>query len=170
MERACERVKGGQAKSCLACGKAKQRCVGAVGEGGEGLNGTPMGELTGLVRELVGEMRGFREELREVKEVVEKGLRNVARANHSWHRTPVADVLDYTEWWAGFPQEEMEEEYQELWREDLGYWEFLKQKQVGQEELDELVTTRFRDYELEAGEEERGGGLKEQAPEVDLEE
>ena len=29
-----------------------------------------MGELTGLVRELVGEMRGFREELREVKKVV----------------------------------------------------------------------------------------------------
>ena len=57
MERACERVKGGRAKSCLACGKAKQRCVGAVWEGGEGLNGTLMGELTGLVRELVGEKK-----------------------------------------------------------------------------------------------------------------
>ena len=134
------------------------------------MNGTPMGELTGLVRELVGEMRGFREELREVKEVVEKGLRNVARASHSWHRTPVTDALDYAEWWAGFPQEEMEEEYQELWREDLGYWEYLKQKQVGQEELDELVTMRFRDYEMEAGGEESGEGLEERVPEVDLEE
>ena len=115
-------------------------------------------------------MKGFWEELREVKEVVEKGLKNVARASHSWHRTPVADALNYAEWWAGFPQEEMEEEYQELWREDLGYWEFLKQKQVGQEELEELVTTRFRDYEMEAGEEESGGGLEERVPEVDLEE
>ena len=48
------------------------------------MNGVPIGELTGLVRELVKEMRGFREELQEMKEVVEKGLRNVAKANHSW--------------------------------------------------------------------------------------
>ena len=46
------------------------------------MNRVPMAELTGLVRELVGEMRGFREELREVKKVVEKGLRNVARVSH----------------------------------------------------------------------------------------
>ena len=104
-------MKGGWAKSCLACGKVKQRCVGVVWEGGEGLNGTLMGELMGLVRELVGEMRGFREELWEVKKVVEKGLRNVVRASHSWHRTPIMDVLNYMEWWAGFPQEEIEEEY-----------------------------------------------------------
>ena len=51
------------------------------------MNRMPMGELMGLVRELVGEMRGFREELREMKEVVEKGLRNVMKANHSWHQT-----------------------------------------------------------------------------------
>ena len=38
-----------------------------VWEGGVGLNGVPMAELTGLVRELVGEMKGFREELREMK-------------------------------------------------------------------------------------------------------
>ena len=49
MEWECERVKGGQAKSCLACGKAKQKWVGAVWEGGDGLNRMPMGELTVLV-------------------------------------------------------------------------------------------------------------------------
>ena len=163
-------MKGGWAKSCLACGKAKQRCVGAVWEGGEGLNRTPMGELMGLVRELVGEMRGFREELWEVKKVVEKGLRNVVRASHSWHRTPIVDALNYMEWWAGFPQEEIEEEYQELWREDLTYWEYLKEKQVDKEKLDKLVTMRFWDNKLEEGEEERGDGLKERVPEVDLEE
>ena len=168
MERACDRVKGGRAKSCLACGRAKQRCVGSVWEGGDGLNGVPMAELTGLVRELVGEMKGFREELREVKEVVEKGFKNVARASHSWHRTPVADALNYAEWWAGFPQEEMEEEYQELWKEDLGYWEYLKQMQVGAEEMEELVTARFLDYQLEEG--ERGAGPEERVPEVELEE
>ena len=124
----------------------------------------------GLVRELVGEMRGFREELREVKKVVEKGLRNVARASHSWHRTPIVDALNYMEWWAGFPQEEIEEEYQELWREDLTYWEYLKEKQVDKEKLDELVTTRFWDDELEEGEEERGDGLEEWVPKVHLEE
>ena len=50
------------------------------------MNGVPMAELMGLVRELVGEMKGFQEELREVKEAVEKGFKNVARASHSWHR------------------------------------------------------------------------------------
>ena len=134
------------------------------------MNGVPMAELTGLVRELVGEMKGFREELREVKKVVEKGLRNVARANHSWHRNSVGDALDYTDWWAEFPLEEMEEEYQELWREDLTYWEHLKEKQVDKEKLDKMVTMRFRDYELEEGEAERGDGLEEWVSEVDLEE
>ena len=132
------------------------------------MNGVPMAELTGLVRELVGEMKGFREELREVKEAVAKGFKNVARASHSWHRTPITDALDYAEWWVGFPQEEMEEEYQELWREDLGYWEYLKQKQVGPEELEELVTTRFRDYELEEG--EGGAGPEEWVSLGELEE
>ena len=59
LEQACKRVKGGQAKSCLACRRVKQRCVGSVWEGGDGLNRVPMVELTGLVRELVGEMKGF---------------------------------------------------------------------------------------------------------------
>ena len=58
LERDCERVKGGQAKSCMACGKVKWKCMGVVWEGGEGLNGMLMEELMGLVRELVGEMRG----------------------------------------------------------------------------------------------------------------
>ena len=126
--------------------------------------------MTGLVRELVGEMRGFREELWEVKKVVEKGLRNVVKASHLWHRNPVRDALDYADWWAEFPLEEMEEEYQELWWEDLTYWEYLKEKQVDKEKLDELVTARFWDYELEKGEEERGDGLEEWISEVDLEE
>ena len=161
-------MKGGQEKSCLACGKVKQKCVGAVWEGGEGLNGMPMGELMGLVRELVGEMRGFREELREVKEVVEKGLRNVVKASHLWHQTPVADALNYAEWWVGFPQEEMEREYQELWKEDGTYWEYLKVQQIDREKLDELVVARYKDYELEGGEEEVGP--EDRVPEVELEE
>ena len=144
--------------------------MGLVWEGGDGLNGMPMGELVGLVRELVWEMRGFREELREVKKVVEKGLRNVAKASHLWHRTPIVDALNYMEWWVGFQQEEIEEEYQELWREDLMYWEYLKKKQVDKEKLDEFITTSFKDYKLEEGKEERGDGLEEWVPEVDLEE
>ena len=167
MERACDRVKGGRAKSCLACGRAKQRCVGSVWEGGDGLNGVPMAELTGLVRELVGEMKGFREELREVKEAVEKGFKNVARASHSWHRTPVADVLDYAEWWAGFPQEEMDREYQELWLEDGMYWKYLKER-IDEGELDTMVNERVADYEVEEG--EGGVGPEDQVSKVDLEE
>ena len=167
MERACDRVKGGRAKSCLACGRAKQRCVGSVWEGGDGLNGVPMAELTGLVRELVGEMKGFWEELREVKKVVEKGLKNVARASHSWHRTPVANALDYAEWWAGFPQEEMDREYQELWLEDGMYWKYLKER-IDEGELDTMVNERVADYEVEEG--EGGAGPKDRVSEVDLEE
>ena len=105
------------------------------------MNGVLMAELTGLVRELVGEMKGFREELREVKKVVEKGLKNVARANHSWHRTPVADALDYAEWWAGFREEEMDREYQELWLEDGMYWKYLKER-IDEGELDTMVNER----------------------------
>ena len=167
MEWACDRVKGGRAKSCLACGRAKQRCVGLVWEGGDGLNGVPMVELTGLVRELVGEMKGFREELREVKEVVEKGLKNVARASHSWHQTPVPDALDKAEWWAGFPQEEMDREYQELWLEDGMYWKYLKER-IDEGELDTMVNERVADYEVEEG--EGGVGPEDQVSEVDLEE
>ena len=167
MEQGCERVKGGWAKSCLACGKEKQKCMGAVWEGGEGLNGILMGELVGLVRELVGKMRGFKEEMREMKEVVEKGLRNIAKANYSWHWTPVMDVMDYTKWWAGFPQEKMDWEFQELWLEDGLYWNYLKEK-IDEEELDRLVNERNLDFELEEGEEE--AGPKDQVPKVELEE
>ena len=131
------------------------------------MNGMLMAELMGLVRELVGEMRGFREELREVKEVVEKGLKNVARANHSWHRTPVTDALNYTEWWAGFPQEEMDREYQELWLEDGMYWKYLKER-IDKGELNTMVNERVADYELEEG--EVGAGPEDRVSEVDLEE
>ena len=162
-----QRVKGGWAKSCLACGKAQQKCVGTVWEGGEGLNRMPMGELTGLVQELVGEMRGFRKELREMKEVAEKELKDVMKANHSWYRTPVADAMDYVEWWVEFPQEEMDWEYQELWLEDGMYWKYLK-KRIDKGELDMLVNEWAQDYELEEG--EVGVSPKDQVPEVDLEE
>ena len=167
MEWGCKRVKGGQAKSCLACGKAKQKCMGVVWEGGEGLNGMPMEELTGLVRELLREMRGFREGLREMKEVVEKGLRNIAKANHSWHQTPVTDAVDYAEWWVGFSQEEMDQEYQELWMEDGMYWKYLKER-IDEGELDMLVNERNLDYEVEEGEEEVGP--EDRVPEVELKE
>ena len=39
----CTRVRDGRAKSCLACGKAKQRCLGAVWEQVEGMSGEPLG-------------------------------------------------------------------------------------------------------------------------------
>ena len=160
-------MKGGQTKSCLAYGKAKQKCMGMIWEGGEGLNGMLMGELMGLVQELVGEMRGFRKELREMKEVVEKGLKNVAKSSHLWHWTPIADVLDYAEWWVEFPQEEMDQEYQELWLEDGSYWEYLRRK-IDEGELDRLVDKWMQDYELERG--EVGVGPEDQVPKEDLEE
>ena len=86
MEWECKRVKGVCAKSCLACGKVKQKCVGAVWEGEAGLNGVLMGtnlsELTGLVWELVGEVK-------ELKETMDRGFKNVVQATHSWHWTHV---------------------------------------------------------------------------------
>ena len=97
-----------------------------------------------------------------MKEVVEKGLKNIMKANHLWHRTPIADALDYMEWWVGFPQEEMDQEFQELWKEDGTYWEYLKGR-IDEEELDGLVNARYEDYELEEGKEGVG-------PQVELEE
>ena len=52
----------------------------------------------------------------------------------------------------------------------MTYWEYLKEKQVDKEKLDELVTMRFQDYKLEEGEEKRGDGLEEWVSKVDLEE
>ena len=158
-----QRVKGGWAKSCLACGKAKQKCVDAVWEGGNGLNRMLMGELTGLVQELVGEMKGVREELREMKEVVEKGLKNIAKSNHPWYWTSITDVINYTE----FPQDEMDQAYQELWLEDGLYWEFLKWK-IDDEELDRAVDEHAQDYVL--GEDDLEAGPEMWVPEVDMEE
>ena len=132
LERECKRVKGGWKQSCLACGKVKQKCVGVVWEGGAGLNGVLIGvnlsELMELVWELVGEMRGMREELKEVKEAVEKGFKNVVQASHLWYRTPIQDALDYAEWWEEFQKEEVDQEVTELWEEDGWYWEFVKDR------------------------------------------
>ena len=64
----------------------------------------------------------------------------------------------------------MEEEYQELWKEDGMYWEYFKEKQIDRQKLDELVVARYKDYELVAGEEEMGAGLEDRVPKVDLEE
>ena len=160
-------MKGGWAKSFLACGKVKQKCVGVVWEGGDGLNGMPLGELMGLVQKLVGEMKRFREELREMKEVVVKGLKNIMKSNHSWYQTPIADAIDYMEWYMEFPQEEMDWEYQELWLEDGLYWEYLKGK-IDNGELNRAVDERAQDYVL--GEDELGVGPEKQGPEVDMEE
>ena len=92
----------------------------------------------------------------------------MVKANHLWHQTLVVDVLDYVEWWAGFPQEEMEQKYQELWKEYGTYWEYLKGQEIDREELDEMVLARYKDYDLEGGREEVGP--KDWVPEVKLEE
>ena len=116
---------------------------------------------------MVGEMKGFREELREMKEVMEKGLKNTAKSNHSLYQTPGTDAMDYAEWWAEFLQEEMNQEYQELWLEDGMYWKFLKGK-INDGELDRLVDKWALDYELE--EDDLGPGPEEQVSEVDMQE
>ena len=129
--------------------------------------GADLSEFMGLVQEMVGEMKGFREELREVQEVVEKGLKNIAKSNHLWYWTSVADAMDYAEWWVEFPQEEMDWEFQELWLEDGAYWNHLKER-IDEGELDRLVNERMLDYELEEGEVKVG--LKDQDAKVELEE
>ena len=127
------------------------------------MNGMLMGELMGLMQEMVGEMKGFREELREMKEIVENGLKNIIKSNHSWYQTPVIDVLNYTE----FLQDEMDWEYQELWLEDGLYWEFLEGK-IDNEELDRAVDEWAQDYVL--GEDNLGVGPEEWVLKVDMEE
>ena len=62
----------------------------------------------------------------------------------------------------------MEQEYQELWKEDGTYWEYLKGQQIDREELDEMVIGQYKDYELERGGEEVGP--EDQVPKVELEE
>ena len=67
----------------------------------------------------------------------------------------------------GFPQEEMDQEFQELWLEDEMYWNYLKEK-IDEGELNRLVNERRLDYELEEGKVE--AGPKDWVPEVELEE
>ena len=71
------------------------------------------------------------------------------------------------EWWAEFPQEEMDREYQELWLEDGMYWKYLKER-IDEGELDTLVNERVADYELEGS--EVGAGPKDRVSKEDLEE
>ena len=60
-KRDCVWVRDGRAKLCLACGKAKQKCIGAVWEQGEGMSG----ELSGSA---VGELGGMAAMMREMVE------------------------------------------------------------------------------------------------------
>ena len=125
-------VRDGRAKLCLACGKAKQKCIGAVWEQGEGVSGEPsgsaVGELGGMVammREMVEGQRELVEEIRNLAELVE-GI--------FWGR----DAEDYDEWleeeWS---EEELEKESKELELEKAEYQEFVKglrEKQAEEEE------------------------------------
>ena len=71
-------VQNGCTKSCLACSKAKQKCIGAVWEHGEGasreLSGAMVGDLGGMavmIREMVEGQKNLVEEIRNLGELAE---------------------------------------------------------------------------------------------------
>ena len=135
-EQDCAWVRDRHAKLCLACGKAKQKCIGAVWEQGEGTSGEPSGSAVGelggmaaMMREMVEGQRDLVEEIQNLGELVE-GI--------FWGRNPVADSEDYEEWleqeWS---EEVMEKESKELESEKAEYRDFVKglrEKQAEEEE------------------------------------
>ena len=113
-ERECVRVRDGHAKSCLACGKAKQKCIGAVWEQGEGTSGEPSGSAVGelggmavMMREMVEGPRELVEEIQNLGELAE-GI--------FWGQNPVADSKDYEEWLEEEWSEEVMEKEEEAAR------------------------------------------------------
>jgi len=134
-ERDCVRVRDGRAKSCLACGKAKQKCIGAVWEQGEGTSGEPSGSAVG---ELGGMAAMMREMVKGQRELVEE-IRNLGELAEGifWGRDPVADSEDYEEWLEEWSEEVKEKESKELESEKAEYREFVKGRREKQAEEEE---------------------------------
>ena len=124
-------VQDGCMKSCLVYGKAKQKCIGAVWEQGEGASREPSGAVVGdlggvavMMREMVEGQRNLVEEIRNLGELAEEIF---------WGWNPVQDSEEYDEWLEEWSEEEMEKESKELELEQEEYREFLKgsgEKQV----------------------------------------
>ena len=121
-------------KSCLACSKAKQKCIGAVWEQGEGVSREPSGAM---VRELGGMAMMMREMVKGQRDLVEE-IRNFGELAEGifWGWNPIWDSKDYDKWleeeWS---EEAMEKELKEL-ELKKEYREFLKglrEKQVEEE-------------------------------------
>ena len=128
-------MKGRQAKSCLACGKAKQKCIGAIWECGKGASGEPSGAASAdsrgmveVLKELVAGQKVMVTEIKNVGKLLCKGL---------WGRDPEEDDKKYKEWIGDWNKEELEKEIAELTEESDRYKAYLgkiyKDKEVGME-------------------------------------
>ena len=134
------RVQDGRAKLCLACGKAKQKCIGVVWKQGEGASGElleatvgVLGGMAAMMREMVEGQRDLVEEIRNLGELAE-GI--------FWGQNPILDSEDYDEWlkkkWS---EEAMEKESRELEKEKEEYREFLKGEGEKQDSESSIVVS-----------------------------
>ena len=131
----CAWVWDGHAKSCLACSKAKQKCIGVVWEHGEGASGEvlgvtvrDLGGMAAMIKEMVEGQKSLVEEIRNLGELVE-GI--------FWGQDPVEDSKEYTEWLEELSEGELEKKLNELELEQVEYREFLRGLDEKQDE--ELV-------------------------------
>ena len=129
-EQECAQVCNGHTKSCLACNKAKQRCLGAVWEHGEGVSGEASGAA---VRDVEGIAVMLKEMVAGQKILVKK-IRNLGEMAEGiyWGWGPVQYAKEYTKW-----LEELEKELNELELEQLEYREFLRG--LGEKQDEELA-------------------------------
>ena len=114
-------VRDGHTKSCLTCGKSKQKCVGATWEGGEGASGdgsgtlvVELGGVTELLWELVEGQKDLVAEVRSLGEVL------------VWGWDPLRDAEEYSEWLEEFDEEEFAAEVVGLEEENALFREFLR--------------------------------------------
>ena len=149
------RVRDGHAKSCLACGKSKQKCMGAVWENGDVAGREPSGaanvdleDVKDLLRELVEGQKMLAAEVRVLGENLEDKLGGIMEVI-LWGQDPIWDAKDYAEWVEEWDEEKMERDIVELREESRLYQDFLK-KVLNREEL-EVVEG---DKEVEGGDKE----------------
>lgn len=108
-------------KSCLTCGKSKQKHIRAIWQNGEGASGdgsanlvVELGGVTELLKELVEGQRDLVVEMQNLGEVM------------VWGRDPIQDAKDYVEWLEEWNKEDLEREVIGWEEENILFQEFLK--------------------------------------------
>ena len=125
-KRRCEHIVGAQAKSCQACYHSKQRCEGAVWGAMAGPIGGPKKPEVDKKGSLAEVVRVLGSKMRQIREILDEGLAEMADAMGQWMEDHQPEVLE--EEWHSEEEVEVEEEVRDLAEEKWVFREFLKER------------------------------------------